>query len=259
MEKPILTRDYPLLLNEIAPDAKIRSYVLFNILQDAASRHADLLGVGLHQLKENNLIWVLSRIRFQMDDYPEYGETIRITTFPSGFDRLFAFRQFQIESADTGKHFGTAGSAWLTLRPDTLRPVSPELFLRDNPVWQMEMPQCFHEELGKIRLPDGQSLQNSLAHRISATEIDYNNHLNNAYYGILTEDWLGEKTGSLVRVRDIQINFNCSSTFQDTLTCSGTIYDDQRFYVEGTLASNGKNAFQATGIFETLLSDRKSL
>ena len=252
MENSILIRDYPLQLNEITTDAGIRSYVLFNILQDAAGRHADLLGVGLRQLRQNNLIWVLSRIRFKMEAFPEYGDSIRITTYPSGFDRLFAYRQFRIDSAETGKHFGTAGSAWLTLNPETLRPFPPERLLQGNPLWNPDMPRYFQQDLGKIRPFEDQELQNPLPHRISATEIDYNNHLNNAYYGMLAEDWLGEKTGSLVRVWDIQVNFNFSGLFRDTLICSGTITGDQRFYVEGSLASNGKNAFQATGSFEII-------
>ncbi|MBO5722226.1 MAG: hypothetical protein J6S19_03835, partial [Lentisphaeria bacterium] len=55
--------EYPVLLNDISVDAKIRSWVIFNYLQDAAGRHADRLGLGLKQLRSSDLSWVLSRIR----------------------------------------------------------------------------------------------------------------------------------------------------------------------------------------------------
>ena len=35
-----------------------------------------------------------------MQDFPEYGETLKIITYPSGFDRLFAYRQFELRSAE---------------------------------------------------------------------------------------------------------------------------------------------------------------
>ena len=222
METPASwTGDYSLQLNEIAPDGKIRTCVLFNILQDAAGKHADQLGLGLRQLRENHLIWVLSRIRLRMDEYPEYGDSIRIVTYPSGFDRLFAYRQFEMLSADSGKRLGVAGSAWLTLNPENYHPVPPEKYIRDRRPWNQNWEIFFQKDLGKIHMPQEQMSSLILPHRISCTEIDYNNHLNNAYYAVFTEDFLGEASKSLVRMRDVQINFNASTAFQDTLYCQG--------------------------------------
>ena len=253
--KPFIV-DYPLMLNDLAPDAKIRGCMLFNYLQDAAGRHADVLGLGLRQLRDSHLIWVLSRIRLQMEDFPGYGDVLRIVTYPSGFDRLFAFRQFRLESARTGRRFGVAGSAWLTLNPETFRPVSPERYLRDLPHWTDSGDVFFQgDSLGKIHPPTDAEPELPLTHRISATQIDYNRHLNNAYYAMFTEDWLGEYTRSLVRVREIQVNFNQSTAFRAHLTCRGRLEGSGAFYVEG-LQESGRNAFQARGTAERLqLSD----
>ena len=170
---------YPVRLNDISVDAKLRSWVVFDYLQDAAGRHADLLGVGLKQLRKSDLSWVLSRIRIQMDAFPEYGDTIKITTWPSGFDRLFAYRQFEITSAETGKRFGVAGSAWLTLNPENFRPVSPQKYLTGLPQWEYDGEVFFQEEtLGKITSPE--NMGGNMPHRVSSAMVDYNRHLNNA-------------------------------------------------------------------------------
>jgi acyl-ACP thioesterase len=137
--------DYPVRLNDISVDAKMRSWSVFNYLQDAASCHADHLGVGLKQLRDSDLSWVLSRIRLQMDEFPGYGETVRISTYPSGFDRLFAYRQFVLTSVETGRRLGVAGSAWLTLNPANYRPVSPRrcLFRPSHtfPLYTLRLPR----------------------------------------------------------------------------------------------------------------------
>ncbi len=245
--------EYPVRLNELAPDAGVRGWTILNYLQDAAGAHADRLGLGLRQLRSHHLIWVLSRIRFRLDEVPSYGDRVRVVTWPSGFDRLFAYRQFRMESAETGRCFGVAGSAWLTLDPDSFRPVSPEKHLQGLPHWIGEEDRYFQgDTLGKLRTPDDFASDLVLEHRVSAAEIDYNRHLNNAYYAMLAEDWLGEKTGALMRMRELQINFNASTPFQGRLLIGGTLDGDGNFRVEGTRQETGKNAFQACGRCEKI-------
>ena len=251
MKNPPFVVDYPVQLNDISIDAKMRSWAIFNYLQDAAGRHADQLGLGLKQLRESDLSWVLSRIRVKMESFPEYGETLRITTYPSGFDRLFAYRQFILSSVETGKVFGRAGSAWLTLNPANYRPVSPAKYLTGLPQWEFEGDIFFQgESLGKIQTPE-QPQEMPIEHRIPATFMDYNRHLNNAYYAMYSEDWLAEMHKAPSRMTEIQINFNHTTGYGDTLKCSGKI-DDGAFYVEGVLASCEKNAFQAQGTYEII-------
>ena len=255
MKRPPFVTEYPILLNDISVDAKIRSWTLFNYLQDAASRHADQLGVGLKQLQESSLSWVLCRIRLKMDSFPGYGDTLRITTYPSGFNRLFAFRQFVLSSAVTGERFGVAGSAWLTLNPVNFRPVSPVKFLTGIFHEEFEGDTFFQEaSLDKLSAPEN-PLEDELNLRISAPMIDYNRHLNNAYYAMFTEDWLSEKQRSLVRFNEIQINFNHSSPLGELLKCTGSLDAAGNFYVEGNQAGSGQNAFQAQGVCEKLLLD----
>lgn len=242
---------YPVRLNDISVDAKLRSWVIFDYLQDAAGRHADLLGVGLKQLRKSDLSWVLSRIRIQMEDFPEYGDTIKIITRPSGFDRLFAYRQFEITSAETGKRFGVAGSAWLTLNPENFRPVSPQKYLTGLPQWEYDGEVFFQgDTLGKITSPE--KTENAVPHLVSSAMVDYNRHLNNAYYAMFTEDWLGMKLDSPVRMTALQLNFNGSTGFGEELVCSGIIGGNNSFCVSGIHAGTGKNSFLAQGIFETV-------
>ena len=248
MKNPPFVVEYPVQLNDISADAKMRSWVVFDYLQDAAGRHADELGLGLKQLRESDLSWVLSRIRLKMDDFPEYGDVLKITTYPSGFDRLFAYRQFVLTSALTGKFFGVAGSAWLTLNPSNFRPVSPAKHLTGLPQWEFEGDTYFQgESLAKITVP-GELDGKCVTERVSTCMIDYNQHLNNAFYAMFTEDWLGIQTNSLVRMHELQLNFNCSTAMGEELLCNGSLNSQTGdFYVEGSQQSSGKNAFQAFG------------
>lgn len=249
--------EYPVRLNDITVDSKMRSWVIFDYLQDAAGKHADLLGLGLKQLRESDLSWVLSRIRLKMDEFPEYGDTLRITTYPSGFDRLFAYRQFVLTSAKSGRFFGVAGSAWLTLNPQNFRPVSPAKHLTGLPQWEYDEKVYFQgDSLAKITAQEN-LLQTVASHTVSSAWIDYNNHLNNAFYAMFTEDFLGKNSRSLVRMTELQLNFNASTALGEELVCRGSAGADGNFYVAGTNRNSGKNAFQAQGTFELITPDKR--
>ena len=89
-----------------------------------------------------------------------------------------------------------------------------------------------------------------MPHRVSSAMVDYNRHLNNAYYAMFTEDWLGMKLDSPVRMTALQLNFNGSTGFGEELVCSGVIGENNVFCVSGTHAATGKNSFQAQGLLK---------
>ena len=89
---------------------------------------------------------------------------------------------------------------------------------------------------------------------VFCSQIDYNRHLNNAFYAMFTENWLGRQLDAPARFREIQINFNQSTAIDETLICTGTLHDDGRFCVSGTQQNSGKNAFIAHGICDRVNS-----
>ena len=67
--------------------------------------------------------WVLSRLSVRMEEYPRWGDRIRVKTWLTGTGLLFALRQFSMADS-TGKILGTARSAWLVLdfeEPETTK------------------------------------------------------------------------------------------------------------------------------------------
>ena len=104
---------------------------LWNLMQETAWHHADHLKVGYSDLAEQKYFWVLSRLSIQMDEYPGWGEKIKVRTWLTGTRRLFALRDFSIANSK-GNTLGTAKSAWLVLdlksrRPQRIEPVFKHL------------------------------------------------------------------------------------------------------------------------------------
>jgi acyl-ACP thioesterase len=91
---------------------------LFNILIEAAWAHAQVMDWGYDSLKSNNLFWVLSRIYFQVGNYPVWQDQITLTTWSAGTDGIYAYREYILENGN-GEVILRASSAWLILDMET--------------------------------------------------------------------------------------------------------------------------------------------
>ena len=94
---------------------------LLDLFQDLAGQHAEALGLGMDRLRETGTAWVLNRMVFEAGALPRTGADVRIETWPSGTDRLYAWRDAVV--FDAGGHVVARGTTrWLTIHIETRRP-----------------------------------------------------------------------------------------------------------------------------------------
>lgn len=94
-------------------------------MQDIAGRHADDLGIGMEFLQSKGLAWVLVRTRVRLERYPCNGELVRIQTWPYGWRRLMAIREFSFDREASDSPCGAATTAWVLFDISRWRPVRP--------------------------------------------------------------------------------------------------------------------------------------
>src|SRR4030043_779665 len=148
--------------------------VLLRFMQETAWHHADHLGLGYSHLMERQYFWVLSRLSIQMEEYPRWGDQIKVKTWLTGIGRLFALRQFSIADSK-GKVIGTAKSAWLVLdlkgrKPQKIEPVFKHIEHLFDDLPPAEAPP-------KIPGPVRPKMEKPYTVRYS--EIDMHHHVNN--------------------------------------------------------------------------------
>ena len=79
---------------DVSARATVSSILQF--MQESAWHHAENLGVGFSQLFKDGLIWVLSQQLIHIEQFPKWGETVTVQTWPSGRDRLAYIRDFKM-------------------------------------------------------------------------------------------------------------------------------------------------------------------
>lgn len=215
---------------------------LFNYFQEIAGHHAAHLWVGYDGLKKLGYYWVLSRARVMIHRLPAWGETVKVTTWPRTPDNLFFLRDFHVED-QRHETLAVATTAWLLLESTHLKPQTAA----DIPVTfpTNDRQAAFTEPLKKLK--PFALLRNADERRVMLSDLDVNNHVNNARYVDWIVDSLGSGESCAKSIRALQVNYLGQATLGDVVRISRGDEPPpaERSYVEGVDAVKGSKVVQA--------------
>jgi acyl-ACP thioesterase len=198
----ITTYRYPVPSYLCGGDQNVKPHGILHFFEDAAWRHAEQLGFGYSQFYALGRMWVLSRVRIEMERYPTWQEEIDLSTWPAGLEKLFASRHFEGFSPEGTRLFGST-TQWLLLDAERGRPIPPaRVFSEDFQEHLPERRACHTEPL---RLTAAASARLAAQLVAGYSSIDVNQHVNNAEFVRWGFDTIAEEFAELPRV--IEIDF----------------------------------------------------
>ncbi len=232
-----LEQDYKIRSYEPFPDGLVSISTICDHLQDIASRHADVMGFGLHDLEKSGHLWLLARLHLTMDRLPAFGDTVHVTTWPSGNERLVANRDFLIQDAQG--IMGRATTAWVTMNKATHRPDKPDTVLSRRFIPERDRALVFPSK-AVTRLKGGDHTAAITARR---SDIDINGHVNNVCYTqfcleAVPQDWDDEN-----RCMGLDIQFRSESFAGDEYVASCAVsemIDGRSTLLHGLIRSSDK-------------------
>lgn len=151
---------------------------LTGFLMEAATLHANRLGVGLEALMEKGLTWVLARQRLELPVATRLGDVLEVETWPTGVDRLAALRDLVARRQD-GVEVARASTQWFVLDKASRRPMRPDAVL-DARFPRERTPSIVELPAGK--LPELRTWDFQKRFHVRYQDIDVNLHANNGSY-----------------------------------------------------------------------------
>lgn len=242
MLSDLFSCDFRIRFYEAGPDNRLTLPSMINYIQELAHLHTASQKVGIEDIHEFGLTWVVSRTRLEMEYRPESGDTVRGYIWGGEPQRLLVPRHYIFQSVLTGKTVAKCSTYWLMINLNTHYPALPERYYRpvgiDN---EQRAPQTTLtlERISTLPANDPMEI------RIGQYHLDSNKHVNNRFYLAFTETWLARKKGRPVVIQSVQINFNSSLEFDDVAICTGEL-EGNRFRVVGHTLS-GNNVFSSAG------------
>lgn len=192
--------------------------VLCNLFQEIAGNHAAANRFGFFDMIKLNRMWVLTRLRVEIDKYPQWNDEIFIETWVKFRKSLFTEREFLLTNKK-GKKLAGARSGWMLLDLNTKRPVSVE----DFPVSIEMFPD---DSAVKHPLKKLDTVKKSDMHynrEVRFQDIDVNMHVNNVKYLEWFLSAFPYEFRKTHNVKNFEINYKAEMKFGD----SGDIKTEQ--------------------------------
>jgi len=150
---------------------------VFSFFQEAAISHAALLGVGREALARTGQAWILSRLSLFVERRPVCGETIEVSTWPRGCEKLFARRDYEIRDGQ-GSAVIRGRGGWLVLDVEKRRPLRAQPIV--DPLPRNDGIDAF--PAGAKGLEQKANLEKNSTRNALYSDIDFYGHANNARY-----------------------------------------------------------------------------
>ena len=212
LEPNVWQETYQVRTYEVDCRNRLSILSMFNFMQDAASKHAQALGVSVHRLLLENYTWLLSRLKIKIAAYPGINDRIQITTWPSGTQRLFALRDFELRNG-SDQVIAAAVSAWLVIDVQRRRPVRILPFV--DRLKPLEGHHVLPDILDKLPSLKNRTCEKKFIARYG--DLDVNQHVNN----VSLVEWVVEGVpSSLLNTSapaQLELNFLAEAFYEDRI------------------------------------------
>lgn len=222
--------------NDFNEDGTVKLSSLLFFFQEAATQHADIIGVGMDTLLEKNIIWVLTKMKVRILKEVSAGDGYYVMTYPRTAKSRFCPRDYYLYN-NAGELMVIGSGMWsLVDWVDRKVMRASEAGLEgpfvDGPFREDE---AFPEGFEKFKIRNSQQVRN---YTVAASDIDANEHTNNCRYADMISMAVDESY-----VREFVIQFSKETREGDVISLGVETVEDGKL-VGGTLP-DGQTVFQA--------------
>jgi len=155
---------------------QLKPSAVLDLFQEVAGAHAEELGIGFNKLLENNLLWVITKVKYQVVGKVEMHKPVTVHTWPLKPARVAFQREYLIEN-ENGETVIKGSSEWVTMHSEKRRLVPM------NDIYPLEEfceDKMFEGRL--VKVSDFDSAQYESLIRPAFCDLDMNGHVNNIKY-----------------------------------------------------------------------------
>lgn len=168
---------------DVGPTRTLKPSALMKLMQEVAGRHLAQDGLTYEYMRERGIVFLLVRLAATISRMPCCDEEITVETW---FERTEGVRFIRdIRFCDEkGEVFAEIATHWIIADPHTHKILRPSAFPFNMPAFGGETVKAI---VSKIQVPD--ILQEAGTRIVRWSDIDCNNHMNNAVYADLLCDY----------------------------------------------------------------------
>lgn len=240
---PVFSNNYNITSSDVDFKSQLKLSRMFDFFQDIASQHAANLGASVDGLHDNfNVAWVLTKVRVEIDRFPILNDLVTIETWPQEARAIYE-RDYVIKDAD-GNVIVRAVSNWVVMN------LEKREMLRKKMVDYLDIDILKDRALTvKMRkLKPLNELVEMYKKVIRYSDIDYNEHINNAKYVDYILDCFPVPEIKANEIRAIEVHYLNEALSGDTITLRKADFseDKKTVYIDATADDDCRVVFNST-------------
>ncbi len=197
-------------------------YEILKVSSDMAVEDYALRGMDRDTLTKNNYAILVSRISFRFHRLPCENEDYEFVTYEEKNEPLQFVRSYEFKAKD-GTPLITGISSWLLVDPVARRILPIKKFDLRPPVESSKDHDCM--KYGKIQIPE--DIEKWDERMVKYSDIDGNNHVNNARYGAFVADTIPESLRN-ANFTDFRLNYAKEAKLGQKLEIFGKIEEREK-------------------------------
>ena len=205
---------------------RLRTSVLFELLQEAAITHTEELGMGREKTLDRGFLWVVTMQRAEITRMPVYDERVTLRSWPGETMHVFFPRHYSLTD-ERGEPLIRANALWMLVDQNTRRMIFP-----DRCGIVIEGTET-GEELALPSAPARLPVTQESSFVVPYSYVDLNGHMNNTRYFDLMEDSLPAAAEGK-RLREVTAEYSSEVRLGDKLQIRWG-EQEARYYLEGAL------------------------
>ena len=231
--------------SETDQNLAMKPYALLNFLQDIASKNAEDRGFGYSYIYPKNYAWFLIKYRMEFTEYPFDVQDLTLTTEPRGYNKLFAFRDFELKKGD--KTIGKMASMWsiVDIKNRTMVPVA-------NVVGELEGMPAYEKREGDLsynKITPVKKVDIEKEFEVRYNDLDVNGHANNGNYIVWAFEPLSFEFKNTHKIKTLDMVFKKEARYGETLI-SKVEFKDENTTVHQVQNKNGDDLFLLECLWE---------
>lgn len=217
-----LIKNIDVKYSEMDHNLALKPFSLLNFLQDIASESAENLSFGYSFMSKNNLAWFLIKYRMEFSDYPIGIYDLTLTTRPRGYNRLFAYRDFEIFHDE--RLLGRIFSMWSIVDINARTTIPIASVIQNNENMQQYQKQESDLSFSKIKPIQNISLEKEFEVRFN--DLDVNGHANNGNYIIWAFEPLSFEHKTNKKIKTLDMMFKKEAKFGEKIVTQIEFLDE---------------------------------
>ncbi|MDY6408108.1 MAG: thioesterase [Pseudomonadota bacterium] len=205
---------------------RLKPIEILMYFQDCFARYLTSKHIGAFDILKDDLYWIISEINIQvLQQLPFWSEEIEVKLWVSEVTKLKIFTDFELKY--NGEIFAKGNCCWFLLNGKAKRPVATD-------VMADKMPLCSELVLGehkKFTLENTADVVSSVSHKMTLSDIDFNNHVNNKSYIQLAEMTIPHEFRTNHVLKSLSVKYCKESYLGDDLICTTYKTDKDGTYV----------------------------